>query len=498
MTCHRIARLSIVPLLFVPLFAATALQAAVKPHALFSDDAVLQQGMKVPVWGTANDGEKVTVKIQGQEVTTTAKDGKWRVDLAPLKTGGPFELTIAGENTITLKNVLVGEVWIASGQSNMVWSVKECGDAERTIAGSANPQIRLFTVPRQGKPQPQSDVTGAWSECGPTTVTGFSAVAYCFGRDLQQQLKVPVGLISTNVSGTPAESWTSRKALEANPALKSLVVDPASNKPKDTSGLYNAMIHPLIPYAIRGAIWYQGESNAGRAYEYRTLFPAMISDWRAAWGQGDFTFLLVQLAPFMPVGREQSGMRVEHRDGKIQLVPFKQTVLEPSESDWAELREAQLLATQVLPNVAMAVITDVGDERNIHPPRKAPVGARLALAARAVAYGEPVEFSGPVYYQQKIDGNHIVLEFKHSDGGLVAKDGPLTGFTIAGADKKFVHAQAEIKGDTVVVSSPEVKAPVAVRFGWWNYPVVNLWNKADLPASPFRTDDFPLTTAPKK
>ena len=433
-----------------------------------------RQGAKVPVWGTANDGEKVTVKLQGQDVSTTAKDGKWRVELAPLKAGGPFELTIAGENTVTLKNILVGEVWIASGQSNMQWSVKQVGEPEQTIAGSANPEIRLFTVPRQGKPQPQSDVSGAWSECDPKTVPDFSAVAYFFGRDLQKQLKVPVGLISTNVGGTPAEAWTSRKALEANPALKSLVVDPASNKPKDTSGLYNAMIHPLVPYAIRGAIWYQGESNADRAYEYRTLFPAMISDWRAAWGQGDFPFLLVQLAPFTAIVRE------------------------PGESNWAELREAQLLATQVLPNVAMAVITDLGEERDIHPKRKAPVAARLALAARAVAYAEPVEFAGPAYYQQKVDGNRIVLEFKHVGGGLVAKDGPLAGFTIAGADRKFVLAQAEIKGDTVIVSSPEVKEPLAVRFGWWNFPVVNLWNKAGLPASPFRTDDFPLTTAPKK
>jgi sialate O-acetylesterase len=475
MTSHRIAG----PLAFafaaIGIFAATAAQAAVKPNALFSDNAVLQQGMRVPVWGTADDGEKVTLKLQGQVASATAKDGKWRVDLDPLKAGGPFELTIAGKkDTITLKNIMVGEVWIASGQSNMQMSLKQSADAKQTIAAAANPQIRLFTVPRRATPEPQSDVNGVWSESDPKTVPDFSAVAYFFGRDLQKQLKVPVGLISTNYGGTPAEAWTSQKTIKSTPALKELAKRPPTTNANSPSGLYNAMIHPLLPYAIRGAIWYQGESNAGRAYEYRTLFPAMISDWRAAWGQGDFPFLLVQLAPFTAIVRE------------------------PVESDWAELREAQLLATQALPNVAMAVITDVGDEKDIHPKQKAPVGARLALAARAVAYGEPVEFSGPVYYQQKIDGNRIVLEFKHVGGGLVAKDGPLTGFTIAGADRKFVRAQAEIKGDTVVVSSPKVKEPLAVRFGWSNYPVVNLWNKAGLPASPFRTDDFPLTTAPKK
>ena len=480
MTPPRIARRMAALFAALAIFAATALdptavQAEVKPAALFSDNAVLQQGMKVPVWGTANDGEKVTVKLQGQEKSATAKDGKWRVDLDALKAGGPFELTIAGEkDTVTLKNILVGEVWIASGQSNMQWPVNQSADPKENIAGAANPQIRLFTVPRQATPEPQSDVKGAWSECDPKTVPDFSAVAYFFGRDLQKQLKVPVGLISTNYGGTPAEAWTSQKTMQATAALKDLAKNPPTKSPNSPSGLYNAMIHPLLPYAIRGAIWYQGESNAGRAYEYRTLFPAMIGDWRAAWGQGDFPFLLVQLAPFTAIVRD------------------------PVESDWAELREAQLLATQVLPNVAMAVITDLGEEKDIHPKKKAPVGARLALAARAVAYGEPVEFAGPAYYQQKIDGDHIVLEFKHLGGGLVAKDGPLTGFTIAGADRKFVHAQAEIKGDTIVVSSPDVKSPVAVRFGWWNYPVVNLWNNAGLPASPFRTDDFPLTTAPKK
>ena len=449
-------------------------QAAVKPNSLFADGAVLQQGIKVPVWGTANNGEKVTVSFQGQEVSTTAKDGKWRADLAPLKAGGPFEMTISGENSVKLGNILVGEVWIASGQSNMQWSVKQSDNPEQNIKESANPQIRLITIPRRATPEPQADVDAKWQECGPESVPDFSAVAYFFGRDLQKQLKVPVGLISTNYGGTPAEAWTSHGALAAEPSLKSWADMPATDKPNSPAGLYNAMIHPLIPYAMRGAIWYQGESNAGRAYEYRTLFPTMIKDWRAQWGEGDFPFLLVQLAPFMKID------------------------FEPKDCAWAELRDAQLFATQSLPSVGMAVITDVGQDIDIHPKWKAPVGARLALAARALAYGEKVPYSGPEYYQQQIDGNRVVLSFKHTDGGLVSQGGgALSGFTIAGEDRKFVNANAEIQGDKVVVWSSAVKNPVGVRFGWANFPLVNLWNGAGLPASPFRTDDFPASTKPK-
>jgi sialate O-acetylesterase len=234
------------------------------------------------------------------------------------------------------------------------------------------------------------------------------------------------------------------------------------------------MIAPLVPYAIRGAIWYQGESNAGRAYEYRTLFPAMIRNWRDAWGQGDFPFLFVQLAPFMKI------------------------VTEPGESAWAELREAQLLTTRTVPNTAQAVITDVGDEDDIHPKQKEPVGKRLALAALALAYGRDVVYSGPDYQRMKVEGDRAVLSFKHVGEGLEARGGPLKGFAIAGTDRKWVNGEAEIQGDRVVVWSPQVKGPVAVRYGWANYPLGNLWNKDGLPASPFRTDDFPLTTEPKR
>jgi sialate O-acetylesterase len=491
--------------------------AAVKPHALFSDGMVLQQGMKVPVWGTADEGEKVTVRFQSQEVTATAKDGKWMVRLASLKVGGPFEMTISGQNTLHFKNVFVGEVWICSGQSNMEWPVHASADAEITIAGSWNPLLRLFTVPKTAAGLPRHTVRGTWQECGPQTVPGFSAVAYFFGRELQKTRQVPVGLIHTSWGGTPAEAWTSTAALEAEPALRYLgerqahalagypkavdryiadlnrykeaVLKAAAEKrelpapptaltapgrnPWGASTLYNGMIASLIPYAIRGAIWYQGESNAGRAYEYRRLLPAMITNWRKDWGQGDFPFLIVQLAPFM----------------KIEA--------EPKESQWAELREAQLLTSLRVPNTALAVITDVGNETDIHPKKKEPVGARLALAARAVAYGEKTVYSGPIYREMKVDGEQTSLSFQHTGSGLVAKGGPLVGFTIAGPDHKFVNAQAEIRDGKVVVWSPSVQQPVAVRYGWANYPVVNLWNREGLPASPFRTDDFPLLTQPK-
>jgi sialate O-acetylesterase len=289
-------------------------------------------------------------------------------------------------------------------------------------------------------------------------------VLYYFGRDLQKALNVPVGLIHSSWGGTPAERWTSAPTLDKAPDLKG---------PKN-SDLYNGMIAPLQPFAIKGVTWYQGESNADRYGQYQALFSAMIKNWRDDWKQGEFPFLFVQLAPWQAIDKE------------------------PKDSAWAELREAQLLTMLHCPKTAMAVITDVGDEKDIHPREKAPVGERLALAARAIAYGEAIEYSGPVYESMKVEGNKAILRFTHLGGGLVAKDGPLTGFTIAGADHKFHPAKAEIRDTTVVVACDQVDQPVAVRFGWANYPVVNLWNKAGLPASPFRTDDWPGVTGPKK
>jgi len=409
------------------------------------------------------------VSIQGQKMEATAAEGRWRVNLKPLTAGGPFTLTIESPTSKTeLHNVLVGEVWIASGQSNMEMAVQNTADGPKHVANSANPQIRLYTVPRHGAKTPQADVVGRWEECGPKSVGGFSAVAYFFGQALEQQLHVPVGLINTNVGGTTAERWMSKESLDAVPQLK------AMPKGQGANDLYNAMIHPLIPYGIRGAIWYQGESNAGVAWHYRTLFPAMIKDWREEWKEGDFPFLFVQLAPFMPINHE------------------------PMDSQWAELRDAQLHTMLTVPNTGMAVITDVGDEKDIHPKRKQPVGQRLALAARALGLGEKIEYSGPIFDRLDIKGSEAIVHFKHAGSGLAAKGDKLTGFTIAGADRKFHNAEARIEGDEVIVSSPQVPQPVAVRFGWANHPVVNLWNNEGLPASPFRSDDFPLTTQPKE
>jgi len=492
--------------------------ADVKLPTLLSDNMVLQRDREVPLWGTADAEEPITVTLGDQQVTTTTnREGRWTVKLPPRPAGGPFELTIAGKNTITLKNVLVGEVWVASGQSNMEWPVGASANAPQEIAAANFPQIRYFGVQHTVAGQPQSGVNGSWVECSPATVAGFSAVAYFFGRELHQTLGVPVGLIKSAWGGTPAEAWISRSGLESEPALKPLLerwdyaclqaleeharsVDryfqqitqwvqeaqqsgspspmPSApglpgtlTSPWRASGLYNGMIAPLIPYAIRGAIWYQGESNAGRAYQYRTLFPAMIRDWRRAWGQGDFPFLFVQLANFMAPPAE------------------------PKESAWAELREAQTMTLQ-LPQTGMAVAIDIGEANDIHPKNKQDVGKRLALAALANTYGRDVVYSGPLYQSMAIEGNTVRLWFRHLGGGLVAQGGePLKGFAIAGEDRKFVWAEAKIDGETVVVRSDQVPNPVAVRYAWADNPEgCNLYNRAGLPASPFRTDDWPGVT----
>ncbi len=448
---------------------ASWLEAAVAPHALFSEHAVLQQGVKVPVWGTTDQTEDVSVSFAGQNVTAKPADGKWRVELEPLAAGGPHVMTInQGGATVEIKDILVGEVWICGGQSNMQWTLKQSDGGSEAIANSANDKLRLLTVPRNGADTPQTEVMASWSVAGPQTTGDFSGVGYFFGRDLQQALDVPVGLIASNVGGTAAEQWMKQEAIDSHPELKDM------SKPQGSSMLYNAMIAPLGPYAIKGVIWYQGESNAGRAYQYRTLLPAMIKNWRDTFGQGDFPFLIVQIAPYEAI------------------------VAEPSDSIWAEIRDAQFYVAQNVPRTALIVTTDVGDERDIHPRRKEPVGQRLALAARAIGYGEKVEHSGPIYESMTIDGDKITVNFKHVGTGLAAKDGELTGFTIAGEDKKFHPAKAKIDGDTVVAWSELVPKPVAVRYGWAAYPVVNLWNKEGLPASPFRTDTFPITTQDKK
>ena len=498
------------------LVSAGAAVADIKLPAIIGDNMVLQQGGKVPIWGWADPGEEVTAGVSWNSTKLAVKadkDGKWTFKINPPKAGGPYEMMIAGKNTITIKNILVGEVWVCSGQSNMQMSVQSSANAEQEIAEAGYPKIRLFSVKLTVAEKPQSDCEGSWTECSPATVPGFSAVAYFFGRELHKQLNVPVGLIHTSWGGTPAESWTRREVLEANADFVPIVkrYDDAVAKypqameeykqklvewkqaaekalsdgnkpprrpgepfgpgnPNSPAGLYNAMIAPLIPYSIQGAIWYQGESNAGRAYQYRTLFPAMIKNWRDDWGQGNFSFLFVQLANFMKVKPE------------------------PDESSWAELREAQSM-TLALPNTGMAVIIDIGDADNIHPTNKQDVGKRLALWPLAGIYGKKLVYSGPLYKSMKVDRNSIILSFDHVGGGLVAKgDGQLKGFSIAGSDHKFVWADAKIDGNTVVVSSDKVSEPAAVRYAWADNPVCNLYNQEGLPASPFRTDEWPGVT----
>jgi len=446
-------------------FSLGSVHAEVKVHNLFTEHAVLQRDLPLPIWGTAADGETVKVTLADQTAETTAKDGKWSVKLKPLSAGGPHTLTIAGpSNKLTIGDILVGEVWVCGGQSNMEWTVNNSESPKEVAAKADHPKIRLIAIPRTGNKEPQTEVNAKWDVCKPDTIGNFTAVGYHFGRALHEKLGVPVGLINSNIGGTAAQRWADRKTLETTPGLEGYA------REGNSSDLYNAMIHPLAPYGIRGAIWYQGESNADQAYRYRTLFPAMIKSWRDTWGQGDFPFLFVQLAPFTAIKTE------------------------PAESDWAELREAQLMTLSKSPKTGMAVITDIGDAKDIHPKPKQPVGERLALAARAIAHGEKIEFSGPVFESLKVEGNQAVLRFAHVGHGLECKGDKLTGFTIAGEDKKFHNAEAKIDGDTIVVTSDKVEKPAAVRFGWANFPVVNLWNKDGLPATPFRTDSFPGIT----
>jgi sialate O-acetylesterase len=622
--------------------------------ALFSNNMVLQQEMRNPVWGTADPGGRITVEIANQQKTVkVSSDSTWKVELDSLTVGGPYTLTVSGKDTITLNNVMVGEVWICSGQSNMEMPLAGGGridNFEKEIAEANYPNIRLFHVDHTMSIKPKSRVPSkGWQVCTPATIPEFSSTAYFFGRHLNKNLNIPIGLLHTSWGGTVAEAWTSGPSLKKMPAFVDAVenIENSTTSDKDllknyinanaewfqaleekdtavqTNGkawqepdlntsqwktmnlptywenagmkkydgivwfrkginipqswqgkdlsihlgpvdnvdvtwfngekiggmngpdkpriykipgelvkagknilvvrvldlvglggiwgkpnelfvqnkngrkislagtwkyrktvslkeigprpsnptnpnrptvLYNGMISPVIPFAIRGAIWYQGESNAGRAFQYQTLFPTMINDWRANWGQGDFPFLFVQLANFQ----------------KVQP--------QPRDDDWAELREAQL-KTLALPNTGMAVTIDIGDAKDIHPKNKQEVGRRLALNALAQVYNKEIVYSGPIYKSMTVEGTKVRLTFDHINGSLKAKGSrKLKGFAIAGADKKFYWAIAKIDGETIVVSSSKVKNPMAVRYAWASNPFCNLYNQAGLPASPFRTD----------
>ncbi|MBW8036269.1 MAG: sialate O-acetylesterase [Planctomycetes bacterium] len=489
--------------------------ADIKLPAVIADNMVLQQKSNAPIWGWADPGEKIAVSTSWKKSakTTTGKDGKWKLKLRTPKAGGPYDITITGNNTIKLQNILVGEVWICSGQSNMEYSMAATENAAKDIPAANKPNIRLFKVTRTIADQPKDDCSANWSQCSPETVAQFSAVAYFFGKHLQDELDIPIGLISTNWGGSVAEAWTRKEILESDadfaPILKRQeemeanfpeamkkypqVLEawkakaeeakaegkkkprrprkPVKRKKNSPSSLYNGMIAPIIPYAIKGAIWYQGESNVSRAYQYRKLFPAMITNWRKDWKQGDFPFYYVQIAP------------------------YKYDEKNPSQ----ELREAQRL-TVSLKNTGMAVTMDIGNPRDIHPKNKLDVGKRLALWALAKNYGKKgTVYSGPLYKSMKKQGDKIRLYFNHTGSGLTTRDGnELTHFTIAAEDKNFVDAKAVIDGKTIIVSSEEIKKPVAVRYAWSNAAQPNLANKEKLPASSFRTDNWPEKTFNKK
>ncbi len=512
------------PLIGAAFFSLVAFQANadVRLPKILSDHMVLQGGKPARIWGWADAGEKVSVELAGEKASAVAgADGKWAVQLKVPAKGEGLELKVSGKNALKVSDVLIGEVWVCSGQSNMEWTVAQSNNPAEEAAAAKFPAIRHFKVPHLTADKPQEDLQGQWVVCSPETVSAFSAAGYFFGRELHQKLGVAVGLIGTNWGGTPAESWASRDALESYESLKPLLErwdtqvktfnpekakadfdaamakwkpladaakaagkpvpqqprpagDPATNAHRPAN-LYNAMIAPLLPLSIKGAIWYQGESNVGRAYQYRTIFPAMIKDWRKRFDQGDFPFLFVQIAPYN-----------YNRSPEADKTPC------------AELWEAQSFTLDTVPNTGMAVTTDIGNVMDIHPKNKQEVGRRLALWALAKTYGKAdLAYSGPLYKSAKVEGGSIRLTFNHSKG-LKASDGKsLSHFMVCGEDKKFVSAEARIEGDEIVVKAADVAKPVAVRFAWREDAEPNLVNGAGLPASPFRTDSFPAVTLDK-
>jgi sialate O-acetylesterase len=532
-------------------FTALAARTEVKMPAIFGDHMVLQGKAKLPVWGWASPGEKVTVTLSSQtDSTVTKSDGTWRLDLKPVNPSDDEAqtLVVAGQNnTLIFKDVLVGDVWVASGQSNMEFGLQTDSRGKETIANAHDSQIRFFFVPWATALQPQTNIgpaippsplNGKWLVCSPETLSSnwawhaFSAVAYYFARDIRQVTGQPVGLIGAYKGGTPSQAWTSLSSLEKEPVAQHYVVEhgklienlesATTNFPKQQAAfrqaaktwdaakvsgqiptntpppkppvppdggfsapgnLFNGMVAPLIPYAIKGVIWYQGEGNANNlkdAAEYSALFPRLILDWREKWQQENFPFLFVQLPNINQAARV------------------------PSEGNWPWVRDAQL-KTLSLPKTGMAVTMDVGEADELHPPDKIYVGKRLALAARHVAYGENLVYSGPIYDSMQNEGNKIRIHFKHIGAGLKLGVPPptatgktlptlteLKGFGIAGADRKFVWAKAVIENDSVVVFSDSISQPVAARYDWGQNPAGNLYNAENLPASPFRTDDWPV------
>ena len=632
-------------LVFSAALLAWPLAAAPSLPSLFGDHMMVQRGRPVPVWGWADPGEKISVTLgAATAATVAAPDGRWRVDLPAQQPGGPLTLTVAGKTTLRFRDVLAGEVWVASGQSNMAFPMSRAVTAAEDLPAAADAEIRLFTVPRASALQPLDRFPGAWQLASPESARDFSAVAYYFARELHRRLGVPVGIIHNSWSGSIADEWTDPASLKSDPdfapilerwraalpqasgyvekpfefdlefdrfefvprpgaaqppallagfpngkfrselgaawsytwdsapqtgfeiapggstarlsgrlfttdtallrfssaapadlgaysalrfrhrgsgafrlallagerrytapviqpraewteavlpfdtlrsfgaggrqpfaprAVTGLAIEPGSGRDAERvpSGLYHAMLCPLVPYGIRGVVWYQGEGNSGRAFQYRKLLPAMIRGWRQAWGQGDFPFVIVQL-PY-----------------------YRQRPVNPSGGGWAELREAQLMTFRNVPKTGLVVTIDTGDAGDPHPRDKRPVGTRVALWAEGDVYGKGGIYSGPLFDSASIEGAGVRVRFHHTGTGLTGLDGgALRGFAIAGEDRKFVWAGASVEGETVVVSSPQIPKPVAVRYAWSDNPDCNLGNREGLPASPFRTDDWPGLT----
>ncbi|MDD5677894.1 MAG: sialate O-acetylesterase [Kiritimatiellae bacterium] len=494
------------------LLSSSIVRGEVELPSLFGNNMVIQRELPVRVWGIAKPGEHVRVEIAEQKAECIAdKNGNWVITLKPMQVGDPLEMTVAGKNIIIIRNILVGDVWLASGQSNMDRDSSSSNAREDVLAANY-PGIRLFTVGLRPSRVPLKDVEGKWSICGPETAARFSAVAYCFGQQIHKELNVPVGLIKSARGGTHVESWVCKETVFGSdsdmksfiePWEKSARVWPEKKKQYETEfkrwrqaclttpfldeperpfpwdpenhinypgNLYNGMIAPLVPYGIKGVIWYQGEADAaGRAAGlYGKLLPALVKNWRTVWNQGDLSFLIVQLSAW----------------GKKQVEP-----VEPS--TWAVVREAQAQTLSV-PATCMAVTIDINEEGNIHPKNLREIGQRLALAALGAVYKQKIVGSGPIYRSLTIEGNKVLLDFDHADGGLAIKGGEndANGFAIAGENKKFVWAKARVEGNRIVVWSEDVKDLVAVRYGWANNPIVSFYNAAGLPASPFRTDNW--------
>jgi len=453
----------------------------VKMAAIFTDNMVLQQEAKVPIWGWSKSGKTISVKTSWNKQTKKTiadKNGKWKVYVATPKAGGPYELLISDGKNLTLKNILIGEVWILGGQSNMEMQLK--GFKSQAIVGSndaifhsANPKLRLYVVPRSAKFEPQENSkTSFWKEADPETVSNFSAIGYFFGKILQEQLKIPVGLINVNYGGSSAEAWMSRKDIEEFGGLTlPVIADSAKINNRTSTALYNGMLYPIIGYGIKGALFYQGESNYDRANQYETLFTNLAKEWRKEWNQGEFPFYYAQIAPY----------------SYAKLSPDR--IGEKLNS--AYLRDAQRKALAKIPNAGMVSLMDIGEEKSIHPSHKKEVGERFALMALAKTYGlKGFGYTSPEYDTIEVSENIATIKFKNAGNGFTTFGKELINFEIAGADKIFVQAQAVISGSTILVSSPLVKTPVAVRYAFKDFVIGELFSTEGFPVSSFRTDQF--------